>query len=187
LHIYSSDLDRAAATAAVIAEALNVELIHDAQYREENYGILEGHTTDEIKRCPTLHRAWQERQRLKEKGGCISKTNNVLSDHTAIELETSSSCEWESSFYQRTIQALESTRQFLDTQQRRLVVVTHGGFIINAFRYVHGYAEGYPVIRDKLCPFIGNTSISILRYDGIRQAWVSLAWGTYPHMALTPR
>ena len=47
-HIYSSDLQRAATTAGVVAEALGLPLGIDPIWRERGVGELEGLTTDEI-------------------------------------------------------------------------------------------------------------------------------------------
>lgn len=48
-HLYASDLQRAAATAAVIAEALQLPLTLDPIWRERAVGQWEGLTTDEIR------------------------------------------------------------------------------------------------------------------------------------------
>lgn len=47
-HIYASDLDRAATTASIIGQALNLKPIIDPVWRERGIGVLEGLTTDEI-------------------------------------------------------------------------------------------------------------------------------------------
>jgi len=48
-HLYASDLQRAAATAAVVAEALALPLTLDPIWRERAAGQWEGLTTDEIR------------------------------------------------------------------------------------------------------------------------------------------
>ena len=47
-HIYTSDLQRAAATAGVVADALGLPVTLDPVWRERGIGQLEGLTTDEI-------------------------------------------------------------------------------------------------------------------------------------------
>ena len=47
-HIYASDLQRAATTAGVVADALGLQLALDPIWRERGIGQLEGLTTDEI-------------------------------------------------------------------------------------------------------------------------------------------
>ncbi len=47
-HIYASDLDRAATTAAIVGEALGQTPTLDPVWRERGIGVLEGLTTDEI-------------------------------------------------------------------------------------------------------------------------------------------
>ncbi len=47
-HIYSSDLIRAADTAAILGEALGIQLTVDPIWRERGFGILEGLTAEEI-------------------------------------------------------------------------------------------------------------------------------------------
>ena len=48
IHIYASDLQRAATTAGVVADALGLPLTLDPIWRERGIGQLEGLTTDEI-------------------------------------------------------------------------------------------------------------------------------------------
>ncbi len=47
-HIYASDLNRAATTAAILAEHLGLSPIIDPVWRERGIGIFEGLTTEEI-------------------------------------------------------------------------------------------------------------------------------------------
>jgi broad specificity phosphatase PhoE len=47
-HLYSSDLDRAATTAAIVGEALGTTPILDPVWRERGIGAMEGLTTEEI-------------------------------------------------------------------------------------------------------------------------------------------
>lgn len=49
-HLASSDLGRALATAAAVAEATDLEIFVDARLRERSYGELEGMTWAEIER-----------------------------------------------------------------------------------------------------------------------------------------
>lgn len=58
-HLYASDLNRAATTAAIIAERLSITPVIDAIWRERGIGAMEGLTTEEvISRFPD---AWASR------------------------------------------------------------------------------------------------------------------------------
>ncbi len=58
-HLYASDLNRAATTAAIVAEKLSITPVIDAVWRERGIGVMEGLTTEEVKsRFPD---AWASR------------------------------------------------------------------------------------------------------------------------------
>ncbi|KAF0699147.1 Aste57867_10268 [Aphanomyces stellatus] len=164
--ILSSDLSRASATAATIGMALNLPVKQDERFREENYGLLEGHTAEEIKADPILSSVWAER-----------KQRDCNGSHTDDGSESR----------QDSLDRTAAAFQWLDKAfpHMRVVVVTHGGFIINCFRHVHGFSAAYPVVKEHKCPKIANTSISIVMKstsDGKRkEAWRGLQWGTRPH------
>ncbi|OQR88324.1 proteasome subunit alpha type-5 [Achlya hypogyna] len=152
------DLGRARETAAIIANALQLSVVFDATLREEQYGVLEGHTASEIQADPSLQQAWHDRKAGK------------------ADIATES----RDAFYARTALGLQRVAHGRGPTDR-ILVVTHGGFIINCYRYVHGLAPGHPVVRLKLCPHIGNTSVSIVEGSGTE--WKKTAkWGSTPHM-----
>lgn len=65
--IYSSDLERAVQTAAVIAEPHGIEVITDPRLREINFGVWEGLNYSEIEaRYPALLKVWLETPHLLE-------------------------------------------------------------------------------------------------------------------------
>lgn len=60
--IYSSDLARAAQTAAAIGAAVGQPVRHDAGLRERGFGIFEGFTPDEVSlRWPLENQRWRGR------------------------------------------------------------------------------------------------------------------------------
>jgi 2,3-bisphosphoglycerate-dependent phosphoglycerate mutase len=61
--IYSSDLQRALATAQALAERTGAPLRTDAQLRERGFGIFEGHTYADIERLwPVETARWRRRE-----------------------------------------------------------------------------------------------------------------------------
>lgn len=93
--IYSSDLQRASATAKLIASAHQLEVITCAELREINFGQLEGLTFDEVSQLyPEVTKLWVERSpELKYPGGesidrftkRVSKFLSRLEEHTEQE------------------------------------------------------------------------------------------------------
>ena len=93
--IYSSDLQRASATAKLIASAHQLEIITSAELREINFGELEGLTFAEVSQLyPKVTRLWVERSpELKYPGGesiakfseRVSKFLRRLEEHTEQE------------------------------------------------------------------------------------------------------
>ena len=60
--VYSSDLQRAAATAQPLADRLGLTVLHDPRLRERGFGELEGCTHEEIQqRWPEASRRWRAR------------------------------------------------------------------------------------------------------------------------------
>ncbi|CAK4071386.1 unnamed protein product [Aphanomyces euteiches] len=128
--------------------------------REENYGLLEGHTADEIQADPKLAAILRHR-----------KHHQSAHDDDGSETREAS--------LQRAADVLQS----LDVRfgaHEHVVVVTHGGFIINCFRHVNGFAAGHPVVKEKKCPKIPNTSVSIVESQGA--SFSGLSWGLVPHL-----
>lgn len=61
--VYSSDLQRAAATAAAVAGAAGVAVVHDTGLRERGFGVFEGATFREVeRRWPDDARRWRGRE-----------------------------------------------------------------------------------------------------------------------------
>ncbi|EQC25697.1 hypothetical protein SDRG_16435 [Saprolegnia diclina VS20] len=155
--IVSSDLSRAADTARAIGSALTLPVALDEQLREEQYGVLEGHTAAEMQADPILLAAWRARKAGRPSDGAESRAD----------------------FYERVGGALEALR----LRTGRVLVVAHGSFIINCYRHVHGHAIGSTVIRQGRCPRIGNTSLSILHGSPATWAVARCQWGLTPHLA----
>jgi len=92
---YSSDLQRALATAKLIASAHQLKVITCAELREINFGKIEGLTFDEVSQLyPEVTKLWVERNpELKYPGGesiggftkRVSKFLSRLEEHTEEE------------------------------------------------------------------------------------------------------
>ena len=68
--VYSSDLQRAAATAAPLAQAAGLPVVHDAALRERHFGAFEGASFREIEqRWPDDARRWRQRDPAFAPGG----------------------------------------------------------------------------------------------------------------------
>ncbi|CAK4672657.1 hypothetical protein LEN26_016096 [Aphanomyces euteiches] len=126
--------------------------------REENYGLLEGHTADEIQADRKLAAILQHR-----------KHHQSAHDDDGSETR-------EASLQRDVLQSLDVRFG----AHEHVVVVTHGDFIINCFRHVNGFAAGHPVVKEKKCPKIPNTSVSIVESQGA--SFSGLSWGLVPHL-----
>ncbi|MBU6259706.1 MAG: histidine phosphatase family protein [Burkholderiales bacterium] len=152
--LYSSDLDRARATAAPLAAAWGLAPTTLPGLREQHFGVLEGLDMASARtRHPEAWARWLEQRADYEiPGGGESRLR----------------------FHARVIEAVEALARA--DAGRRIVVVTHGGVLDMLWREVHGLTlDGQ---RD--CP-IPNTGINRLRWaDGRLQIEV---WGDAAHLA----
>jgi probable phosphoglycerate mutase len=154
--LITSDLGRAAETAAIIAGFTGHRIQTDRRLRERNYGILEGMTLPEIKiRQPlVLHRLLiNGPDYVVPKGECLRK------------------------HYQRCAAFLET--YLVQKPGTTAVLVTHGGVLENFLRFVAQIPLGQPR------SFVtANAALSVIThgnfYGSLR--WVFETWGDVAHL-----
>lgn len=151
--LLSSDLGRARATAAPIANRLELAIELDPSLRERNYGIFEGRTYLEIERDHPEHYAFLARRDLA---------------YVIPEGESGAG------FAGRVLEALE--RIAAAHAGRRIAVVTHGG-VLGVF-YRHAARLSPDAQRDYA---LANASVNHVRFGSGR--WVIERWGDVAHLA----
>ncbi len=136
--ILTSDLKRAAESAAIIAEATGAEVRHEPRLRELSFGVFEGLTWDEIgERHAEMRAAWLADRDQPPEGG------ESMADFTA-RLDA---------LLGHVLSAYEG---------KTVVLATHGGTI----RELLFIAMGLPSLQERL-GYVGNASLSeVAYYDG---------------------
>lgn len=137
--VLSSDLQRAARTAALCAPALGQAVRHAPLWREQGFGVLEGLNRDEITRLhPEQWAAWLRHR----------------ADHAPPGGESVRQ------FHARVMQALGEA--VAACPGGRVLVFAHGGVLDMLWRQAHGL----PLDGDRECA-IPNTGVNRLRWhDG---------------------
>lgn len=154
--IYSSDLQRARATAQAVAELHQLPVHTDIALRERCYGAFEGMMYDDISRhYPEAFALWQAR--------------DPHARFPAGEREAETGQE----FHQRSVDVV--TRIAQQHPDQRIVIVTHGGVLDCLYRAAHDLPITSP--RDFA---ILNAAINRLQWDG-RQFRV-LQWADAAHL-----
>jgi broad specificity phosphatase PhoE len=144
--VYTSTLQRAQATAEIIAGQLGVPLVADGRLRERNPGAITGLTSEEIRaRFPKL----------------------VRKLHEGAELTSLPEAERAEAFRERVVEA------FGEIADRHLngavAVVTHGGVLAAYVGHLLGVETG------RYLPLsFANGSLSIVEVDGARSPRVRL-------------
>jgi probable phosphoglycerate mutase len=149
--IYSSDLQRAQATAQPAAERLGMRLRIEPGLRERGFGVLEGldmHTTQEV--APEAHAAWKSRQadRMLEGGEALGQ------------------------FRSRILSTVKDIAERHPGQ--RVLAFTHGGVLDILWRQAYHVALDAPRDAQLL-----NVSVNRVSIDG--QNWQVLEWGDVSH------
>jgi probable phosphoglycerate mutase len=134
--VYSSDLQRAAATAAIIALPLQLQPVTDARWRERHGGAFQGLTRDEIRR--DLPAAWQRLTR-----GIVEPPGG----ETRVALRA------------RIVPAFR--RMCSEHREEMVAVVSHGG----ALRILVAHVLGLPAGRRMPLTLRGNTGLTIVEVD----------------------
>lgn len=151
-HIYSSDLQRARATADAIAARLNLAVETFPLLRERHYGEFQGLTHDEAaQRYPAL----QARLRARD-----PDAQPPAGESLGV-------------FARRANEALTALVE--RHPGATLLVVSHGGVLDIAYRLATGMALQAP--RDFL---IGNACINWIAHDGVD--WQLESWGDDAHL-----
>lgn len=131
--IYSSDLQRAAQTAALLGDALKIIPIYDVTWRERHVGVFEGLTTQQI--MVQYADVWQQ------------SYNDIINppegeDHTHLLQRASTAFE--------TLSAKHPNEM--------VAIVSHGGFLGTLISYV----LGLPADQYGRFSLRGNTGLSIV-------------------------
>jgi 2,3-bisphosphoglycerate-dependent phosphoglycerate mutase len=150
--LYSSDLGRTRETAAPIAEATGMLVIHEAALRERSYGTLEGRTFAEIA------------QDLPEVYGKLRSRD----PHYAVPGGESAV-----GFRDRILRALE--RIACESVGKRVAVVTHGGVLGALYRH----AMAIPLEAPRAYT-LANASCNRFRFSAGR--WAVDAWCDTAHL-----
>jgi len=154
--ILSSDLERALQTARPIMRLPEQAIVRDARLRERHLGVLQGLTGEEaMARHPAAWKAFKSRD-------------------PDLALEGGESL---GEFSQRVVGLIEELLRV--HAGSRLLLVTHGGVLDAAYRYV----TGMPLRGLRNFP-IGNTSVNVLRHrSGV---WTIESWGDVSHLPREP-
>jgi probable phosphoglycerate mutase len=150
--VIASDLGRAAATARALAAPLSLPLALDPCLRERAFGVLEGHTYDEIAlRWPDAARRWRARDpEFAADGG-----------ETLV------------GFHARCVAAIE--RIALAHAGRSIAIVTHGGVLDALYRE----AAGIPLDAPRTW-VLGNASINRVLHTP--QGFTLVGWDDHGHL-----
>lgn len=150
--IYSSDLQRAWATAGAIAQACGRPVTAAPEMRERNYGLFQGMTYDEARRAhPELYARFEQRD-------------------PDYAFETGESLD---AMYARVTGRLQALAEAHPGQT--VVVVLHGGVLDVINRFIRG--QGLTVPRDFLIPNAGLNWVSCCA-----GAWGIDAWADTAHL-----
>ena len=157
--IYSSDLQRARATAQPVADAHAMVVMPDPALRERCYGGFEGLMYEELaERHPVAFAQWRAR--------------DPHARFPAGEREAETLME----FHRRSVDAVTRlVRRHQQDDAGKLVIVTHGGVLDCLYREATGLAVDAPRTFGIL-----NAAINRLHWDGVRFAL--LQWADAAHL-----
>ena len=151
--LYSSDLQRAHATAQAVGEAIALPVRIEPGIRERNFGVLEGLQYDTLDQtAPEAAAAWRSRDPARP----------LQDGETLGEFNT------------RVLGTIEELARRHAGQ--RVLVVTHGGALDLIWRRASGIALSEPRHTKML-----NAAINRVRID--ERGWHMLDWGDDSHIA----
>lgn len=154
--VYSSDLQRALATAQPLVARTGAVLLTDARLRERGFGSFEGHTHAEIQSAwPDAAQRWRQREVGFEPGGGEALTP----------------------FFERCVSAVHALAACHPGQN--IAVVAHGGVLDCLYRAAVGVELNAP--RSWL---LGNASINRLLFNGAGLSLVG--WSDDAHLDGAP-
>lgn len=150
--IYSSDLPRAARTAAILAEKHGLAVKSDVRLRERHMGIFQGFTPAESEvRFPAERAAYR-----------AAGADYIIPSGESARQRT-----------ERTVACLEDLAAKHGGQS--VLVVTHGGILLGFFEHVLGLASrSTPAFRRP------NAALNVFWYDG--GSWKLETWGDVSHL-----
>lgn len=151
--VLTSDLKRAIETAEIAFEGYPTVFNQDAQLRERNYGIYEGHP-------------WQNLIQLPDQPSPEINLRNPKLDVPEGESLTV--------FHERVIQAFNRIATERPTQ--RLAIIAHGGVIEMVWRYIKKIELTTPRSERIL-----NASVNHFSIDQ-QQQWQEIAWAQINHL-----
>ena len=152
--VYSSDLERARATAEIIVKKCSVKLDNDERLRERNLGIFQGLTLLEVEaKYPEMYNKFisGDPDFIIPKGESISQTSKRIN-----------------SFLNELIN---------EKDEDNICIVTHDGIINIALREILGFSSNLP---EKF--ILSNGSISQVFYDYEQASWFALSIGEILHL-----
>jgi len=157
--IYSSDLQRARATAQPVADAHGMAVVHEPALRERCYGGFEGLMYEELaERFPLAFAQWRARD-LHARFPAGERSAETLME-----------------FHRRSVDAVtELARRHQYSDEGKLVIVTHGGVLDCLYRE----ATCLPVDAPREFGIV-NAAINRLRWDGTR--FELLLWADASHL-----
>ena len=136
--LYSSDLPRAVMTAEHISSLQGIPICQDARLREINAGSWEGQNFEWIrKHYPYEHDMW-----ITDIGNCGCPNGETLEELRA-----------------RFVPAVEELAEINDG--KTICIVSHA----TALRVLECVWNGFPISRTNEFSWLGNTSITIAKYD----------------------
>jgi len=151
--LYSSDLPRAARTAAIIAEQTGHAVVFDVRLRERNMGIFQSLTAPEMDaRYPKEREAYRT-------VGFEYVIPNGESARQRVD---------------RTVACLDELAK--NHSEQTLLVVTHGGILMGFFEYALGlpFRSGRKFRRP-------NAAINVFNRD--QKGWILETWGDVTHLS----
>ncbi len=152
--VYSSDLQRALATARPLAAATGAPLVTDVRLRERGFGAFEGHTYADIERLwPQESARWRRRE-------------SGAGPQGGEELET---------FHARCVAVVSELAAAHAGQC--IAIVSHGGVLDSLYRAAVGVDLAAPRSWQ-----LGNAAINRLLFNGERLSLVG--WSDAQHLAL---
>lgn len=152
--VISSDLGRAAETARAFAQPLGLPLTLDAGLRERGFGMLEGHTYDEIEeRFPEMARRWRSRE--PDFGPPGGESLNAL--------------------FERAVGA--ATRWATAHEGSTIALVTHGGVLDCLYRAALRLELQAPRTWQ-----LGNAAVNRLLHTG--EGFTLVGWNDHQHLAV---
>ncbi|MBF0280598.1 MAG: histidine phosphatase family protein [SAR324 cluster bacterium] len=150
--LYSSDLSRAYQTAKPISEVTGQHIITSPDLREKNLGIFEGLTNETMK------------LRYPEEYEQFHKFNPDFAVPGSESIQE---------FYDRSVATIRNLAE--KHLHQTTVMVTHGGFLANLFRFIFNLPIEIP--RRFAIP---NTSLNTISYSA--GFWRMESWGDVAHL-----